>query len=175
MLLVVNMTMLIVILVLNISALVCMFRYPLPRPFPWTWALLFDLALFIGGLFPLGTLERFYLFTAFLSAVIIGGSTVHLGVWKYRMALALGIGLAVFVVIDSFRLIPTIDVFPPIWNGILRRPYALAHPNLLAAWALLLPFGVWTVVIVLFSQSRGALVGLVAMLGLRYVPWLVAY
>lgn len=155
---------------LDLAAIVCILKFKLPRPFPWELALAFALALFIGGLSPLGTFEKFYIFTGCLSAIIL---TAH-APRSNMLAGILACGLAALVVLDALRLIPTPDVVMS--DGelqlgrLIRRPYFLAQPNLVAAWALLLPFDFWTPLTVIATQSRGALAGLAAMLVARFVP-----
>lgn len=156
--------------ILNIAAIFCIFKYQLPRPFPWEFALVFVAELFVGGFSPVGTFAKFYIFLGVLSAVIVGAYCARPG----KLAKAMAIGLAVFVVADALRLIPTPDVVMTpgeLWfGGLVRRPYLLSHPNLVAGWSLLLPFGPWTVLTVFVTQSRGALAGIVAVLVARFVP-----
>jgi O-antigen ligase/polysaccharide polymerase Wzy-like membrane protein len=158
------------ITLLNVSAVACILKHHLPQPFPWLWAILFAGVVLLGAFSPLGTPERFYVFLALLSAVIVGAAAGR----HEQLARALAIGLAVFVVADAVRLIPTADVVATPGElqlgGLVRRPYALEHPNVVAAWSLLLPLGPWTPIVVVATQSRGALAGLVAMLIARYVP-----
>lgn len=156
--------------VLDCAAIVCLFRRPLPTAFPWKWALCFVAVLGVGGLMPLGSQADLVCFSALLACVIVGGQLSRLGRWAPWLAMA----LAVWVLADSVRLVPTPDAVATsgeIWLwGFVRRPYAFFHPNLLAAWSLLLPLGPWTFDTVLFTQSRAALLGLVAMLILRFTP-----
>lgn len=164
---------------LNLAAIASLLHRPLPRPFPWGWALLFALSLLLGDLLhPLATTDRFYNFVALLSALIVGA---HVRIAKYIAGgHVIAWALAVFVLADAVRLWPSPDTVVTAGElhlgGLIRRPYALAHPNLLAAWATLLPFGPHTLITALVTQSRGALLGLVAMMIVRYTPrrWLVA-
>lgn len=165
-----------------ISFLVCLaiigvaiwllFRHGFPRSFPWRWAGLFSTALLVGSLSPLGTIERWFLFTVLLAAFVIG-CRIPRRILKPVM-IGAGILLAAFVAADALRIIPTPDVMvtdgEQLLGGLIRRPYVLTHPNLAAAWSLLLPFGAWTVITILFTQSRGALIGILPALVMRFIP-----
>lgn len=138
-----------------------------PQSFPWKWALVFAGVLLAGSLSPLGSLNKFYMFIGLLSAIIVGANARSLSLSKW-----LAIGLAVWLAADSLRLIPTADATVSSGEtfGPLRRPYALEHPNIIASWLLLLPFGWWTLIGILLTQSRAALLGLLVLIGIRYVP-----
>ena len=157
---------------LHITAIVQLLRHHLPEPFPWKWSLLFAWVLALGVLRPLGTPAGAFAFLALLSAVVVGAH-----VQLHRPLRWLAIGLAAFILADALRFIPTPDqalageVF---LGGIIRRPYVLSHPNSVVGWALLLPFGPWTPIAVLATQSRGALIGLAVALIAGYVPRRVA-
>lgn len=154
---------------LDVAAIICILKYKLPRPFPWELALAFALALFIGGLSPLGTFEKFYIFTGCLSALILAARLP-----RSILGAVVACELAAITVADALRLIPSPDVVMTpgelLLGGLIRRPYLLAQPNLVAGWALLLPFGFWTPITLIATQSRGALVGFAAMLIARFVP-----
>lgn len=134
--------------------------------------------LVIGGMLPLCSPSRAVYLALFIAAVF-AGRRLHGRVGR-GLAIALAILLCLWTVADAVRLLPTPDLSPtsiPVIDPYLRRPYALEHPNNLAAWSLLLPFGVWTFWTILFTQSRGALLGWIAALAARYVPrrwWLAA-
>jgi len=161
--------MILVFSLLNVIAAVLLYSRGAPKAYPWKWAGAFALVLFVGAFYPLGTLERFVLFVEMTAAAIVGW---HMSKHIHRAGTWIGIALAVFVSFDALRLLPTPDV-----NiagneifGIIRRPYVIAHPNIAAAWSLLLPLGAWTAITVVVTQSRGALVGLLTASVMRFVP-----
>jgi hypothetical protein len=161
---------------LNVSTVWYGVKYKLPV-FPWAWALFFVFALMAGSSYG-GKPEKFYLFCTMLSAVIV---TYNLRAYQrvlHRFAVGLAIAVAAFLVLDALRVIPTPDIVVTDgelqFGGLIRRPYGLEHPNLIAAQMLLLPFGVWSVAVIV-TQSRGAFLGLVTALIIRYVHgrWLI--
>jgi len=145
-------------LLFNLSALVQLLKTKAAPRFPWPWALLLAGVFFIGGLTPLGTLQKFFAFVALLSAVIVGS---HLR--PGRLPTYAAWALCAWLIADSLRLIPTPDVIITTGEtfGIIRRPYVLEHPNVIATWMLLLPLGWWSLIGVALTQSRAALVGLI--------------
>lgn len=152
------------------AAILLLRREPLAAGFPWVWALWLAAALAVGGVGPLGLLDHFICFVTLLAAVIVAPHLRQLGPVGRWAAVA----LAVWVLADSFRLINTPDQLASLGElmlwGWARRPYAFYHPNLLGAWALLLPLGLWTIIVIIFSQSRAALAGLILVAILRFVP-----
>jgi hypothetical protein len=161
-------------ILLNCLALYFAIQHKIPHPFPWIWALVFALVLLLGAFTPLGTAERYFYFVTFLSAVIV---TYNLRQYPRELkyiAVWLAISVTFITFFDTFRFIrsPDVVITPGELhlNGLIRRPYFLEHPNLIAAQMLLMPFGIWTILTVLLTQSRGALFGLVPVLIMRYVP-----
>ncbi len=154
------------------AAIYLLFKHGFPKSFPWRWAGLFSMALLVGAFTPLGTLERWYLFLVLISAFVIG-CHIPRKIMRYVM-IGAGIFLAAFVALDALRVIPSADAMvsdgEQLLGGLIRRPYVLTHPNLAAAWSLLLPFGAWTVVTIFFTQSRGALIGILPVLVHRFIP-----
>jgi hypothetical protein len=157
-------------LLLNFSALYFVIRHRIPFPFPWVWCIVFAFILLIGSFSHLGSLDRFYYFVTFISATIVTFNLQRAGKWIHWLALGSAWLITLIVLLDTFHLLPTPDVMGMQLGGLIRRPYFLEHPNVVAATLLLLPFGFWTVITIILTQSRGALFGLVPTMLIRYVP-----
>lgn len=157
---------------MHVIAIVQIARHKLPEPFPWKWSLLFLAALVSGALAPLGTPDKAYAFLAVLSGVVVGAR-----MQLHRALQLAAIALAAVVVADALGILPRPDQSLPgesFFNGLVRRPYFLSHPNSVSGWALLLPFGIWTPIVVAATQSRGALIGLGIALLAGYTPRRIA-
>jgi hypothetical protein len=172
--------MMLVIAGINLTALVILIRKGLPRPFPWLAAGILGLVLLIGALpSPHGSLNRGVGFVTLLSSVIV---TAHLAAsssmamlkrsrsWLWMITTALT-ALTAIIIADAFGLFPTPDVAMTSGEtfGFIRRPYMLEHPNVQACWLLLLSLSPISLIGVIFTQSRGALLGYLAAC-VRFVP-----
>jgi hypothetical protein len=169
--------MMLVIAGINLTALVIIIRKGLPRPFPWLAAGVLGLVLLIGALAsPNGSLNRGVGFVTLLSSVIV---TAHLAAsssmamlqhsrsWLWTIVTA----LTAIIIVDAFGLFPTPDVAMTSGEtfGFIRRPYMLEHPNVQACWLLLLSLSPISLIGIIFTQSRGALLGYLAAF-VRFAP-----
>jgi len=153
-----------------IAAIAILLRHGAPRPFPW-WAV-YILAISLARH---GTQERLFYFMALVSTIIIVSRIRAMSERWDAVGKWIALALAVWLLLDAARIIPAPDVIlADDTIGPLRRPYALEHPNNLAAWMLLMPWGLWTPAAIVLTQSRGALFGFAPALILRAVPrrWL---
>jgi hypothetical protein len=164
---------------LAVCALVYIFKHKLPSPFPWGWSALFAGALFAGAIYGRGAFDKFMMFSSMLSTLIIIFNLREHNNKLHNAARVVALIGMVLILGDSFRLIPTPDIIMTPGelqlDGLIRRPYLMEHPNIMASQMLLLPFGLWTIITVLFTQSRGALFGMAPALILRFIPrpWLI--
>jgi hypothetical protein len=162
----------IIILLINLAALTIIIRRGLPQPFAWNTSVLLAIILLLGGLVsPLGGIERGVGFVTLLSSLIVTWYSMR---WLGNIAkvfYAFAVLLTIFILMDAFRLIPTLDVTMTTGEtfNLIRRPYLFEHPNVKACWLLLLSLSPISLIGILVTQSRGAFMGYIAAL-VRFVP-----
>jgi hypothetical protein len=159
-----------IIALINLVALAVLIRKGLPRPFPWLASAFLGWVLLMSAFaFPALKIERAVGFVTLLSSMVVAAHFKPAHVTRFFEVLA--VLLIAFMTVDAFRMVPTPDIaFTPgetfEW---IRRPYLLEHPNVKAAWLLLLTLSPITLTGIFIAQSRGALMGyLVACV--RFVP-----
>jgi len=158
---------------INFAALVLLIiERGLPQPFPWKASAWLALVLLAGGLVsPHAGIERGVSFVTLLSAFVVTTWLKRFG-YVYKYVALLAIPLAAFLLVDALRIIPTPDI--TVTSGetfeMIRRPYLISHPNLKAAWLLLLTLSPVTLIGVVLAQSRGALLGYITALSAYSVP-----
>lgn len=160
-----------IVLLVNLAALIFVFQRGFPQPFPWRASLALACVLLFGGLLsPMGGIERGVGFVTLLSAFIVTAQ-IRRHAWIRKSFSALAALLTLFLIADALRLLhsPDVTVTTGETFALLRRPYLLEHPNVKAAWLLLLSASPLTLAGILTAQSRGALLGWIAA-SARFIP-----
>ena len=158
-----------IIALINLLALsILIARRELPSGFPWNTSAVLGILLLLSGLHS-GDISRAAGFVTLLASFIVA-SSFKVKVKKYFLPVA--VLLTMFMVADAFRLTQTPDVSVTS-NEVFeyfRRPYLLEHPNVKAAWLLLLSLSPVTLIGVAIAQSRGALLGYITALAAYITP-----